>query len=122
MPPEIDQAAAGHLSLALAAAGRDVTYVRGAQSATLRAIRGRVVFEADTGPGVRENYQAWDWILPLESLVLGGAATLPQAKDQIRETIAGVQHAYTVLDLGSQQPYELDATRTQLRVHTKKTE
>jgi len=109
------------------AAGRTVTYTRGAQSTTLTAWPGRTLFARQTEePGASVVWGERDYFFAAASLVLSGVLVVPAKGDRITDP--------TVLDPASGQPcvFELatptgepvwrysDADRTEIRVHCKR--
>lgn len=99
---------------------REITYQRGAESVTLLATIGRTDFEQLDEFGVLHRAQARDFLVLSADLVLGGATTLPQAGDRIRETEGDVTYVHEVMAPGGQPPWRYsDAFRRTLRIHSK---
>jgi hypothetical protein len=115
------QTGASWLGTKLAAyASHEVTYVRDASEVTLSASFGRTELEVDTGYETRMLHTDRDFIFAAATLILGGSTTLPQAGDQIKETVGNDTYTYEVMTPeGQEQPYRYcDANRVLLRVHT----
>ena len=101
-------------------AARDVSYRRGAQQATVRAIIGRKDFEVDSAEG-RLYFRANDFLIQRVDLVLGELPTLPERGDRIVVDFGGGEETFEVLPGDGSPPWEYsDAFEKLLRVHTKK--
>ena len=92
---------------------RDVTYVRGAASAVVRATVGRTEFKTDDGQTVRTEYTDRDFLILTEDLVLSGSPTLPEPGDKIRETQGTAVYVFEVKGWRYSDPY-----RQTLRIET----
>lgn len=106
------------------AAGVSVTYARPAssQSAALTAWVGRTVFRQQPAPGqagAQVIFGERDYLIPVASLVLGGAATVPARGDRITEAGAGTFEAQPPANGEPFWRYS-DQTRTVYRVHCKR--
>ena len=93
---------------------RDVTYVRAAASAVVRATVGRTEFKTDDGETVRIEFTDRDFLILATELVLAGNPTLPERGDKVRETQAGTVYVFEVMDWRYSDPY-----RQTLRIETK---
>ena len=101
-------------------ASRLVTYKRGAETIVVSATIGRTVFEIDDGVGVSMQYEARDFLILAQELVLGGERTLPQRGDRIQETVGDQTIEYEVLAPGKEPCWRYsDPFRKTLRIHTK---
>ena len=101
-------------------ATRLVTYKRGAETIVVSATIGRTVFEIDDGVGVSTQYEARDFLILAQELVLGGERTLPQRGDRIQETVGDQTIEYEVLAPGKEPCWRYsDPFRKTLRIHTK---
>ena len=99
---------------------RTVTYCRGAVRVEVAATIGRTVFTIDTETAVQAEFESRDFLVLTADLVLGGAATLPQEGDQIREPSGGKVFVYAVLAPGDAPAWRYsDPHRKALRIHTK---
>jgi len=92
---------------------RDVTYVRGAASAVVRATVGRTEFKTDDGETVRTEYTDRDFLILTADLVLSGNPALPERGDKIHETQDATVHVFEVKDWRYSDPY-----RQTLRIET----
>ena len=99
---------------------RPVTYCRGEQSVEVAATVGRTVFEIADAYGVVEQSESRDFLIPAADLVLGGAVTLPERGDRVRETQDGKTLVYEVMAPGKEPHYRFsDVYRRTLRIHTR---
>jgi hypothetical protein len=99
---------------------RPVTYCRGEQSVEVQATLGRTVFEIADAYGVVEQSESRDFLIPAADLVLGGAVTLPERGDRVRETQDGKTLVYEVMAPGKEPHYRFsDVYRRTLRIHTR---
>jgi hypothetical protein len=104
-------------------AGETVTYWRGLQSVELtNAVPGTSEHDSqDVGDGgAVVAFKTHDWIFDAAELELAGVRIEPKRGDQIRHTVAGVEHRYEVLADGRQTFRYCDRDRTRIRVHTNK--
>lgn len=103
-----------------ASASREVSYRRGAQQVTVRAIIGRKDFEVDTAEG-RLYFRANDFLIHRVDLVLAGQPTIPERGDRIVVDFGAGEETFEVLPGDGSPPWEYsDAFEKLLRVHTKK--
>ncbi len=93
---------------------RDVTYVRGAASAAVRATVGRTEFKTDDGETVRIEFTDRDFLILAADLILAASPTLPERGDKVRETQDGTVYVFEVMDWRYSDPY-----RQTLRIETK---
>lgn len=93
---------------------RDVTYVRGAVSAVVKATIGRTEYQTDDGQTVRTEFTDRDFLILAADLVLAGNPTLPERGDQLRETQDSTVYVLEVIDWRYSDPY-----RQTLRIETK---
>ena len=101
-------------------ASRLVTYKRGAETIVVSATIGRTVFTIDEGMGVSTEYEARDFLILAQELVLGGERTLPQRGDRIQEPQGDQTIEYEVLAPGKEPCWRYsDPFRKTLRIHTK---
>lgn len=99
---------------------RPVQYYRGGDSVQVAATVGKTVFEIDDGCGVVERFESRDFLIPAAGLVLGGAETLPQPGDRVKETTGANVVVYEVLTPGKEPCWRWsDPYRRTLRVHAK---
>jgi hypothetical protein len=99
---------------------RPVTYCRGEESVEVAATVGRTVFEIADAYGVVEQSESRDFLIPAADLVLGGAVTLPERGDRVRETQDGKTLVYEVMAPGKEPHYRFsDVYRRTLRIHTR---
>ncbi len=99
---------------------RTVTYQRGTKVVILPATIGRTEFEQADEYGAIHKTESRDFLVRTADLVLGGAATLPEAGDQIRETDGSKTFVYEVMAPGGEPPWRYsDPYRRTLRVHAK---
>jgi hypothetical protein len=102
-----------------AAAGTTVSYVRGANTATLTATVGRSMFESQGQSGVIEQWEARDFIIKTDELPYGE----PQRGDKIYEQFGTVSNIYEVATpRGVPLWHYADPFQTSVRVHTKRIE
>ena len=108
---------------------RSVTYCRGEQSVGVQATLGRTVFETADAYGVVEQSESRDFLILAADLILGGAVTLPERGDRIREAQVsegdspgrdGKTFVYEVMAPGKEPHYRFsDVYRRTLRIHTR---
>jgi len=98
-----------------AAQGQAATYQRGETSVTLTAWASPPETGAvDSGAGVLEAYESWDWHIEAADL---GSLGLPQEGDRITDAAGRV---YEVLPPPGRKAWQYSASdKTLLRVHTK---
>jgi hypothetical protein len=100
-------------------ATRPVTYIRGLDSITIQATVGRSVFQVLSGEGATETVERRDYIVRAADLRVGGAVTLPEVGDRVRETVGTQIQEYEVVETGQEPHYrKVDPDGTALRVHT----
>ncbi len=106
-----------------AAVDGGVVYARPAQGqqVTVPAWVGRTLFKQMPQAGASGAQVVWgerDYLIPVGSLVLGGAATLPARGDRITEAGVGT---FEVVAPGNEPFWRYsDQTRTVFRVHVKR--
>ena len=99
---------------------RPVLYERGTSSVELPATVGRTLFETDDGTGVLERFEARDFLVLAEDLMLDGQLTLPEPGDRVRETVGSQIFVYEVMAPGNEPVWRYsDPYRKTLRIHTK---
>ena len=99
---------------------RKVVYQRGAESVQVAASIGRTVFEQTDDAGVIVQYEARDFLVLANHLVLGGQCVLPERGDRIREMQSYKTFVYEVLAPGKEPCWcYSDPYRKTLRIHTK---
>jgi len=79
-------------------------------------------FVIDDGNSMRLASKLQDWIVTATDLVINGSVTLPLKGDRItifQGALAGAVFEVQTPDT-AEQPYKLDTTGQQLRIHTKK--
>lgn len=105
----------------LRAQGVEITYLRGAASATLRAMPGRSEHELEQAGGALLQVASDDWLIAAADLVLDGQATAPAAGDQLRYASGGLVYVYEVpRAAGGMAPWRWsDGLRLIYRVHTR---
>ena len=120
MPNLLEQGASWLAGKLVGSAGTPVRYVRDGGETELVAVIGRTEFEQTDEYGGIQRIQSRDYLIRAADLVIGGAATLPQAGDRIRETVAAQTFVYEVMAPGQQPPWRYsDPFRQVLRIHTK---
>lgn len=93
----------------------DVTWSRGAQSATAPAAVGRTTWEVESATGRVERMESRDFIVAATDL-----PTEPREGDRIAEVVGSTTYLYEVMAPGGQPAvHPSDATRTGWRIHTK---
>lgn len=99
---------------------RTVTYVRGQDSAEIRATPSRSTFEVDNGTGI-VRVVTRDWIVRVQDLVHTSGRFLPERGDRIVEIGAdGAPVEYEVTNVGSEPQWrQCDPYGHSIRVHTK---
>jgi len=101
---------------------RPVQYCRSGESVEVAATVGKTVFEIDDGYGAVERFESRDFLIRSADLVLGGAETLPQPGDRIKETAGAKLVLYEVMAPGKEPCWRWsDPFRTSMRIHTKET-
>jgi hypothetical protein len=114
MPDAFADATAALAAALAGACGLAVTYRRGETSVEATAWRSCLRAEVDRGMGVLEEFEVWDWFLPLMAL---GALGLPRAGDRI---VAPDGATYEVAGLPGQRHFQYSGSaKTLLRIHTK---
>ena len=97
-----------------------VTYQRGNDTVVVSASIGRTIFDVDNGFGVVERTETRDFLVLTDDLVLGGAGTLPERGDRVRETQGTTTFVYEVMAPGKEPHWRYsDPYRKSLRIHTK---
>ncbi len=115
----IEAGVAHALGTLLAAAGRTITYRRGAEAVLFKAAPGRTEEPTDEASGATVRYRSRDFLCRAGDLVLGGAAVLPQEGDKIEEAIGDETVLFEVYAPDGQHCYlQPDPGRTWLRIHT----
>lgn len=102
-------------------AATEVTYRRGGEEVTVRAVIGRTLLKLDDGMGgVRMEWTDRDYLIRATDLVLGGSPASPQRGDQIREVVGGSTLVFEVLAPEGEPPWRYaDPHRQMFRLHTK---
>lgn len=101
-------------------ATNSVTYQRANDTVVVSASIGRTIFDVDNGFGVVERTEARDFLVLTDDLVLGGARTLPERGDRVRETQGTTTFVYEVMAPGKEPHWRYsDPYRKTLRIHTK---
>lgn len=96
-----------------------VTYVRGADTIDLEAVKGRGEAESEGEEGFDVRQELVDWLFDAADLVLGGQTVKPRQGDMVKWTTAGETRIYLVGETGAQSPWKYsDQGETRLRVHT----
>jgi hypothetical protein len=99
---------------------RMVIYVRGSQRLDVRATIGRTIFRINAGYGLTERFEARDYLILANDLVLEGTPILPKAGDRIHESQGSLVFIYEVMAPGNEPHYRYsDGYRKTLRIHTK---
>jgi hypothetical protein len=100
-------------------ATRPVTYLRGLDAINIQTTVGRSVFQIVSGEGAAETVERRDYIVRAADLVFGGAVTLPQVGDRVREILGGQVQEYAVVATGQEPHYrKSDPDGMALRIHT----
>jgi hypothetical protein len=99
---------------------RTVVYQRGTEAKEVQATVGRTEFEQADDAGLIHRTESRDFLIRTVDLDIGAGPTLPQAGDQVRETVGTQVFVYEVNAPGGQPPFRYsDPYRRVLRVHTK---
>jgi hypothetical protein len=120
----LDNMIAGALGLANSLRGTSVTYHRVIggvdNSVVLTAICAPKAYEARDAEGIVVTSHCHDWLIMASSLVLGGAATVPQVGDTIVETRAdGTVVTHKAMLLPGLNVYDSIVADCRYRVHMK---
>jgi hypothetical protein len=102
-------------------ATRQVTYERDGLQMEVAATVGETVFRINDAYGAEVRHVRRDFLVLADDLVLGGAKTLPERGDRIREAVGGKVYVHEVMGPGGNEPdwrYS-DPYRKTLRIHTK---
>jgi hypothetical protein len=114
------------LQTALTLRGEAVTYSRGSRSASLTAVRGRMLMQSEAAGEVRLEYTGGDWLFLLSDLVFPaiepagedpGLAALPIAPEK-GDRIATATETFEVLPPANSRVY-LASEGMMMRVHCK---
>jgi hypothetical protein len=96
---------------------RTVIYSRGGQTASVRAVVGRTLFQTQTENGLFIETESRDYLIEVDDLVDFGE---PEAHDQIEDTLNGVAQTFEVMAPGAEPVFRYaNAYRKVFRVHTK---
>ncbi|MBX3384592.1 MAG: hypothetical protein KF864_13900 [Phycisphaeraceae bacterium] len=102
---------------------RPVLYRRGTDEKEVQATIGKTEFEQVDdvgGAGLIHRVESRDFLVRTAELDLGAGPILPQAGDQVRETVGTSVFVYEVNAPGGQPPWRYsDPYRRVLRIHTK---
>ena len=101
-----------------AAAGRTVTYQRGASATDVTATIGRSQFQSANQAGVIEVWESRDYLISFDDLPFGE----PVRGDLVLEEVDGEVATYEVAAPRGIPVFHADAFRTLARVHTTLTE
>lgn len=99
--------------------GEPIRYERGGLVSldALQATPGQTEFEIETSETIRVESRSKDWIVTASHLVdRFGRVILPERGDRITAR----DGQYEVMAPGNVQPYRLDPTGQQLRIHSRK--
>lgn len=120
MPSEMANAQADLIASLKTEAGETVTYRRGAGSVSITAVPGRSNIQVLDQVGSSFQESLVDFSIDIDDLVIDSVAVLPEPFDSIEREIEGGKTAtYEVLADGGRACFDVDALRTQVRVHTK---
>jgi hypothetical protein len=87
---------------------------------TLKATRGKTIFELPGLRGFIERTESRDFLVRARDLVIAGERTLPKRGDRIRERGGQKDFIYEVMSPGSEPEWRYsDLYRRTLRIHTK---
>jgi hypothetical protein len=101
-------------------AGTPVQYKRGTSGVEVMATVGKTVFQFDKGYGLRERFEARDYLIPTESMIISGSQIYPKAGDRIEETRGSQKFIYEVMAPNNEPPWRYaDPYGIVMRVHTK---
>lgn len=102
-------------------AASDVLYVRGASSLTVKATKGKSLFESVDASGTMLRTQTADWLITASTLLLDDVQTTPAVGDVIIETRRdGSRHSYDVVPPNGETPWRWsDGQNITFRIHTK---
>lgn len=100
-------------------ASRPVTYQRGGSSITVRSTPGRTTREVPDSNGLYTTVEIRDEIVNVGDLVIDGAASEPQAGDQIVDD-AGVTWLVSAPSVNEAPWRYTDAYRNEFRIHLNK--
>ena len=102
---------------------RPVVYRRGTDEKEVQATIGKTEFEQVDdvgGAGLIHRVESRDFLVRAADLDLGDGPILPQAGDQVRETVGMAAFVYEVNAPGGQPPWRYsDPYQRVLRIHTK---
>jgi hypothetical protein len=99
---------------------RTVTYQRGGESVEIAATLGATSLEVSDEAGATVRTRQTDFIVSAGTLVLGGAAVVPQVGDRILVPSGGKVLVFEVLALpGGEHFRPADPAGTALRIHAK---
>jgi len=118
--PTLQDAIAAAAAGLAAVAGRQVTVVRGAESCTPTAVKGRSEFQIDSETGTQIEHSDADFLIAAADYDFGSGPLKPARGDRISEVVGMLTFQYEVMAPGNGQPFQFrDADRTQLRIHCK---
>lgn len=117
----MQRGATWHGEKAQAAAGQEVEYVRGSQTASLTGWPSRVEYEVtDDETGLPMRVMFYDWSFTAEHMLFGTEEIASRAGDEVRVTIGGFDYVYEVAPPGKRPVAEwLDSSGILRTVHTK---
>ena len=97
-----------------------VTYQRGDATVELKAKIGRTQRASQDTFGAQVSWEARDYIVQGDDLVLDGERVTPQEGDRITETLGGNTLTYEVQSFPGEPCFRFaDAYRIELRIHTR---
>jgi hypothetical protein len=104
------------------AAGQEVEYVRGSQSASVTGWPSRVEYEVDDQDGIPRRVTFYDWNFTTEDMIFTGETEQLDSMpgDQVLVTIGGFEYTYEAMPAGKRPVAEwLDSSGILRTVHTK---
>lgn len=120
MPNLLQQAKTTLVDTLRTNAATAVTYVRGSDSVSLTAVKGRSNHPVTLSDGSQEEVQSIDWIIRRADLVIDGVAVEPRRGDKIIQVLGDVTITHELLGDGGEGSWRYsDQFRTAFRIHTK---
>jgi len=99
-----------------------ITYTRGNDSVEITAMAAKSTYQVDNGHGIIEEVTLQDFIIDAADLIIDDIEILPQRDDIIEWGVAGVATRFLVCGMPGVPPFQRDAYRGRLRIHTKEIE